>query len=332
MPRIWDVATGREAFPQPGHAMGLSALAVSPVDGTVLTGSYDGTVRQWEPATGRELGLIARFNSVFTLAIAPDGKTVLVGGQFGEPALCSVQQRRELRRLPGTRREGTVRQVAYAPDGQTMAFDRKIYDVASGRRLKVLHAPEEPEGFTPPCTMFYTADATRVITAEPGVIRIWNLATGAEARPAIRSEKIRSDLSAVSADGRFLATGGVPAVSGAITPPDPWIRVWDLATGHEIAKLPTQESSASGVALSPDGRLLASFRPNQASNRNLYAPQPQDPTIRIWHIATGRELRRLEGHRGSISAVIFTPDGRSLISAGDDATAIVWDVSDLQGQ
>jgi hypothetical protein len=34
-------------------------------------------------------------------------------------------------------------------------------------------------------------------------------------------------------------------------------------------------------------------------------------------------------YRGTVNAVIFTPDSRSLISAGEDATALVWDVSDL---
>ena len=87
LPRIWDIGTGREAFAQPGHVMGISTLAVSPADGTIFTGSYDGTVRHWDPTTGRELGEIARFNSVLTLAVAPDGQTLIVGGQFGDPAL-----------------------------------------------------------------------------------------------------------------------------------------------------------------------------------------------------------------------------------------------------
>lgn len=46
--------------------------------------------------------------------------------------------------------------------------------------------------------------------------------------------------------------------------------------------------------------------------------------------ATGREVRRFEGHRGSVNAVAFTLDGRSLVSGGDDATALVWDLSDLR--
>ncbi len=33
---------------------------------------------------------------------------------------------------------------------------------------------------------------------------------------------------------------------------------------------------------------------------------------------------------GLVNAVVFTPDGRSVVTGSDDATALVWDVSDLR--
>ena len=51
--------------------------------------------------------------------------------------------------------------------------------------------------------------------------------------------------------------------------------------------------------------------------------------MRVWDLATGRVLRQFEGHRGGVNAVAFARDGRSVISASEDATALVWDISDL---
>ncbi len=329
--RLWDVANGREAFPQAGHVKGVSTLAVSPADGTIFTGSYDGTIRRWDPSDGRELGLVARLNSVFGLAVAPDGRTLIACGNFGDPALWSVTEGRELHRLPGTATSGiSTHQVACSPDGRTVAYGRKIWEVASGKLLTTLRARDEPNDAFPAARLFfYAPDGRRAITVERDLARTWDLASGAEAGPAV---PIRGEHVAISADGRFLATGGFLNVPTNSRPPDSSIRVWELATGRQVATMPGHAKSICGVALSADGRLLASFRPEQPCIRYVHDPDPQDPTIRIWDVATGRELRRLEGHRGSVNAVVFAPHGRTLISAGEDATALVWDVSDLRGQ
>src|SRR5262249_28717005 len=54
-------------------------------------------------------------------------------------------------------------------------------------------------------------------------------------------------------------------------------------------------------------------------------------TVRCWDLATEKEVRRLEGHRGRATAVAFLPGGRRLVSGSWDHTALVWDVSGLAG-
>jgi WD40 repeat protein len=158
-----------------------------------------------------------------------------------------------------------------------------------------------------------------VITAENEGIRIWDIASGKEARWAVRA-KIRPEPIALSPDGRLMATGGVIArfQGGAVDPP---IRVWELASGQEVATLEGHEESTRGLAFSPDGRILISSSGTYHSEN--------DARVRAWDVASGRELRRFEGHRGAVWAVAYTPDGRSIVSASDDGTALAWDVSDL---
>ena len=67
------------------------------------------------------------------------------------------------------------------------------------------------------------------------------------------------------------------------------------------------------VAFSPDGRTLAS-----ASH---------DDTLKLWDVASGRELRTLTGHTDSVISVAFSPDGRMLASASGDNTLKLWDAA-----
>jgi WD40 repeat protein len=75
----------------------------------------------------------------------------------------------------------------------------------------------------------------------------------------------------------------------------------------------------TGVAFSPDGRLLAT---------GLGA---RDSTVQIWDVRTGRELAAFKGHHSAIAAVAFSSDGRTLASGGGDSTVLMWDVTGRRG-
>jgi WD40 repeat protein len=91
---------------------------------------------------------------------------------------------------------------------------------------------------------------------------------------------------------------------------DATLRVWDLASGHELALLAGHEAEVRAVALTEDGRVVSGSA---------------DATLRVWDLESGRELAVLSGHQGSVSVVLVIDEGRA-ISAAWDSTLRLWDL------
>lgn len=81
--------------------------------------------------------------------------------------------------------------------------------------------------------------------------------------------------------------------------------------------------SASALALSPDGTILASASADQ--NYRVNVGGAVDHSICLWELATGRQLHHLAGHTNGATNLVFSPDGKLLASAGRDTMIKVWD-------
>jgi WD40 repeat protein/tRNA A-37 threonylcarbamoyl transferase component Bud32/cell division protein FtsL len=93
------------------------------------------------------------------------------------------------------------------------------------------------------------------------------------------------------------------------------IRVVDLRNGKELWSAVAAKMFITALALSPDGKTLAS------------AAGFDESDIRLWDVATGKEIGRLEGHNTWVGSIVFWPDGSKLASASADQTIRTWDVA-----
>ncbi|MBV8833199.1 MAG: hypothetical protein JO108_28720, partial [Acidobacteriaceae bacterium] len=95
----------------------------------------------------------------------------------------------------------------------------------------------------------------------------------------------------------------------------PWLRALQPALhppGTALVRtLQGHSSSVYGVAVSADGRLAVSAS--------------ADNTLKVWELASGRELRTLQGH-SPVNGVAVSADGQLAVSASEDYTLKVWDV------
>jgi WD40 repeat protein len=137
--RVWDTATGKEAFTLPHAAV---TVAFSPDGKFLATGGYPTTI-VWEVRTQKILRVVEGWGC---LAFSPDGKTLATGAMSsGGVKWWEVATGKNLQSV----KRGEVYSLAFSPDGKTLASGDSasgqvhLWDVATAELKRKLNLPEQ---------------------------------------------------------------------------------------------------------------------------------------------------------------------------------------------
>jgi RNA polymerase sigma factor (sigma-70 family) len=321
----------------------LQTLAFGPGGKVLVTGGSrlspkdNGTVRLRDPATGKPTATFPLPLEVLAIAISPDGKQLSVGtsgilqGPRAKPynvapgrlAILSFPDGKVLFNLKGG--SNSYPAIAYRPDGKLLAVggspaDEKglprdvtpvtLWDATTGKEmLKLKGQPGYIRGvaFSPDGKTLAVASMGQDRPGQPwlGYAHLWDVERGKDLIELKVEEEVWSV--AFSPDGKLVATGGGNGN----------IRLWDPATGKELAKLKSGAPAICALVFSPDGRMLAAGGGDPGNGEATGA-------LKVWDVETWKELAELKGHEGTVRGLAFSPDGARLAVGDQHGTLKVW--------
>lgn len=321
-----------------GHTNGSGSLVFSSDNNTLVSSSWDGTIRFWNVGTSSlRLTIEGHFN-FRGIALSPNSNLIATANERNV-FLWNAWNGRFNKVFTGERR---IRDLIYSPDGQTLALatdDRQVQllNARTGQVKRTLSW----EGNSAELIAFSPNSNTLASGSWDGTIRVWNANNGKLQRTLTGHTEGISSL-VFSPDNNTLASASW----------DRTIRVWNPQTGQPQRTLEGHRNGIWALAFSPNGNTLVSGAYNEIRFWNPQTGQLQNSLEDVRGealvfsrdgntLATGRgraihlrnartgEFQQTIPTPSDVSWLAFTPDNKTLISGSRDSTILLWNMNAL---
>ena len=309
--RVRDTFNGRELPPYylknrivQGLAFSIDGKELLSVDKPILGDRCQ--LRRWNLAKGKLISTLPMDNAGIT-AIHMEENLLVTGRPSPPLTLWDLATHKPLYELP-EEQGGHILSLAFSPNGMYLAGIRlgqpiHVWNCRTGKLLQKLADSERTD-----CLAF-SADGKQLFSGKEEVT-VWDPISGRKLS-VIPTEQTAVHSLAVSADGKWLATGGHYDN----------IKLWDLSTNKVIAEFQ-----------SSDNRPVELLKFNLTSNNespSVLVSAGAAGAIRAWDLHKQQQLfpRPFVGHQSQIHSVRFSPDGSLLASAGSDGTVQIHNLA-----
>ena len=298
-----SVIDGRGRVTAIGSPVGAVVELVITPKGNVITLAKDGNLVEWDIRKRAEnFHLpVARFGSEVRFALSPDGRRAAFGFANGEVTIWDLVRQTRVTRFVA--HQGIVGGISYSPDGKafvTSGLDKTVRVWNAEEVLQDRQLPDVPGG---PRRVAFDAGGRTLLVAYADRAHVLKVREPS-AKPVVLSrDNLAMNAVDITPDGASAATADS---DGRVT-------VWDTRTGREITVLDRHPTVVASVALSPDGRKVATGIEN---------------VIRLWDARSGRRIRTIIA-KGTLltrrtTMVSFTPDGEYIVAPTVGGPIRMW--------
>ena len=301
---IWD--EGGQTLHQMwrAHMDRIRALAFSLDGRTLVTGSWDNTVKLWDVASGGLLWSDLQASNLASVAFAPDGQTLATSG--GTDTTVNLWDLHSGTLTQTLSHPHAVSALAWSPDGNLLACGNSDGSIWIWEQpwIQPATSVQTFSGHTSwVMGLAFAPDGNLLASGSwDGTVKLWEMPGGRLHRELI-GHTDRVNRVVWSDDGQMLASCGR----------DKTLRLWDIAQGSSRMVLLGHSADIFGLTFTPDNRSLLSGS--------------DDGTLRLWEIASGRCTHVMHGYVASLFDIDWSPAGTQLVSGGTDTLVTVWDVS-----